>query len=101
MGHALPLPCTRKAIDYYEQQLTITRKIGDRGGESRALWNSAQVRGVAGEQARAISDAKMSLGIKRAIEDSRAADIEAWLRARGIDPDSPCTPDPAPNLPRT
>ena len=28
-----------KAIDYYEQQLAITREIGDRRGEADASWN--------------------------------------------------------------
>ena len=29
----------RKAIEYYEQALTIAREIGDRRGESNDRWN--------------------------------------------------------------
>ena len=32
---------TRRAIEYFEQHLTIAREIGDRRGEGNALWNSA------------------------------------------------------------
>ena len=35
--HRLGQP--QRAIDFYQQQLTITREIGDCGGEANACWN--------------------------------------------------------------
>ncbi len=40
LAHAA-LGDARNAIKYHEQALIVTREIGDRRGESHALWNSA------------------------------------------------------------
>ena len=92
---------TRKAIEHHEQCLAIAREIGDRRGEGNALYNSAEEYEKVGEKAVAIERAQAALAIFRQIEDPNARVPEAFLRARGIDPDAPCTPDPPPDLPRT
>ncbi len=43
----------RQAIEYYEQQLAITREIGDRRGEANASWNLGLVYEKEGELRRA------------------------------------------------
>jgi tetratricopeptide (TPR) repeat protein len=54
----------RKAIEFYEQQLVITREIGDRRGEGIALWNVSLSLDKLGERDKAIAHAKASLKIK-------------------------------------
>jgi tetratricopeptide (TPR) repeat protein len=78
----------RKAIEYYEQWLVIAREIGDRRGEGNALWNAAIVHELLNERDDALGKVKAAFVIRRAIEDPNAAKVAAWLRERGVDPDS-------------
>ena len=69
----------RKAIEFYEQYLTIAREIGDRLGEGNALWNSALAHDSLGNRAEAIPRAGTALKIYEAIEDPNAAQVRAQL----------------------
>ena len=79
---------TRKAIGLYEQQVVITREIGDRRGENTALYNLADAEWDVGEKVSAKEHMALSLRIHREIEDPFTANVETWLRDRGIDPDT-------------
>jgi tetratricopeptide (TPR) repeat protein len=69
---------TRKAIDYYEQDLAIARAIGDRRGEGSALTNMGlALRTTDAEAAR--EKLRQALAIFAAIEDPNAARVAAWL----------------------
>jgi tetratricopeptide (TPR) repeat protein len=74
----------RRAIEFYEQQLEIVQEIGDRGGESAALYNMAGELVNIGERGRAIELGERSLEIKLEIEDPWAkrvrAALEEWRR---------------------
>ena len=69
----------RKAIEFYEQQLIITREIGDRRGEGNALFNSALAHDSLGNRPEAIARAVAALAIYEAIEDPNAAKVRATL----------------------
>jgi tetratricopeptide (TPR) repeat protein len=59
----------RKAIDYYEQQLVITREIGDRRGEGADLGNLGNAYIDLGDAHKAIDYYKQHLAIAREIGD--------------------------------
>ena len=59
---------TRKAIDYYHQQLKISQEIWDRSGEANALWNMSLAQDSLGERAEAVKLAKEALAICEQIE---------------------------------
>ncbi len=61
----------RKAIEYYQQALRITREIGDRHGEGNHLGNIGDVYSNLGEPRKAIEYLKESLAIGMATEDPR------------------------------
>lgn len=61
----------RKAIEYYEQALKISREIGDRRGEGVDLGNLGLAYSHLGEPRKAIEFLKQSLAIGKAIEDPR------------------------------
>ena len=71
----------RKAIEFYEQPLTIAREIGDRRGEGIALWNMALALEELGDRAQAIACAEASLKIREEIEDPFAPQVRAKLAA--------------------
>jgi len=85
----------RKAIEYYEQQLTIAREIGDRRGEAIASWNLGSKHAKAGNLADAIDlmqdcvDHEREIGHAFANQD--AAKVAA-LRARLAQPPIPPPP---------
>jgi tetratricopeptide (TPR) repeat protein len=70
-----------RAIQFYEQQLTIAREIGDRRGEGSVLWNMSLVLDQLGKRAKAIHHAEQSLSIREQIEDPNAARVRARLAA--------------------
>jgi hypothetical protein len=59
----------------------IAREIGDRKGESNALWNSACALDGLGNRSEAITRAESALQIYEAIEDPNAAKVRAKLAA--------------------
>lgn len=63
---------SRRAIEFYEQQLVITREIGDRRGEGAVLYNSADELWKLGERDEALRRAEAALAIFVAIESPHA-----------------------------
>ena len=70
---------TCRAIDFYEQALTIAREIGDRRGEGYALWNSSPALDKLGDRAEAVARAEAALQILEMIEDPNAAKVRIQL----------------------
>ncbi len=62
---------TRRAIEFHEQYLNITREIGDRRGEGNALGNMGVAYADLGETRRAIEFYEQALVISREISDRR------------------------------
>jgi tetratricopeptide (TPR) repeat protein len=72
LGNAyLDLGEPRRAIEFYEQVLTITREVGDRCGEGSALGNLGIAYSDLGEPQRAIEFCEQDLAIAREIGDRR------------------------------
>ena len=69
----------RKAIEYYEQQLMITRAIGDRRGEGNALFNTSLALDGLGKQAEAAMLAADALAIYEQIESPVAEQVQRKL----------------------
>ncbi|MBP5858243.1 hypothetical protein KAJ83_14580, partial [Marivibrio halodurans] len=69
----------RKAIAYYEQQLVITREIGDRRGEGASLFNAAVSLKNLGQDREAIARARAALEILARIEAPSAETVRKWL----------------------
>ncbi|MFB3149015.1 MAG: tetratricopeptide repeat protein [Alphaproteobacteria bacterium] len=63
---------TRRAIEFYEQQLVIAREIGDRRGEGNALGNLGVAYRNLGETRRAIEFHEQALKVSHDIGDRRA-----------------------------
>ena len=61
----------RRAIEYYEQALLISREIGDRRGEGHWLGNLGIAYAALGEVRRAIEHYEQALLISREIGDRR------------------------------
>ncbi len=70
---------TNRAIEFYQQRLTIEREIGDRRGEGGALWNMSLALDELGERAQAIHHAEQALTIFEQIEDPNTAKVRAKL----------------------
>jgi tetratricopeptide (TPR) repeat protein len=95
-GHALgdlgvawsDLGETRKSIEHYEQHLAIAREIGDRRGAYAALLNMAVAHETLGDRMAALDCARESLILIRQIEDPFTHKVEAWIRERGVDPNT-------------
>jgi tetratricopeptide (TPR) repeat protein len=60
-----------RAVEYYEDALTIAREIGDRRGEGNRLGNLGNAYRALGEVARAIEYYEQALAIAREIGDRR------------------------------
>ncbi|HWX42052.1 MAG TPA: tetratricopeptide repeat protein, partial [Blastocatellia bacterium] len=69
----------RRAIGYYEQQLAIVREIGDRRGESNALWNLSLALDEIGNRAEAVKNAEASLEIREQVDDPLAEKVREKL----------------------
>jgi tetratricopeptide (TPR) repeat protein len=72
----------KKAIDYYEHSLKISRKIGDRLNEGVCLGNLGLAYRYLGEPKRAIEYSKQALEISREIGDR--CNEGAWLGNLGL-----------------
>ena len=70
---------TRRAIEYYEQQLAISCEIGDRRGEGTALFNMSLALDKLGERQKAIEHAEASLKIHEQTEDPWAGKVRSQL----------------------
>ena len=68
----------RKAIEYYEQALKISKEIGDRRGEGNRLGNLGIAYSELGEPRKAIEFLKESLAIGKAVEDPRIISFCEW-----------------------
>ena len=62
----------RRAIDFYEEALAISREIGDRRAEGAALGNLGNANADLGEVRRAIEYLEQALAISREIGDRRS-----------------------------
>ena len=76
------------AIDLFGQQLAIAQEIGDRRAAGYAHFGIPLVKESLGEAESAISEAGASYLIYHAAGSPHAAKVAAWLRERGVDPDS-------------
>jgi tetratricopeptide (TPR) repeat protein len=65
-------------MEYYEQQLTITREIGDRRGEGNALGNLGVVYKNLGEPRRAMEYYEQALVIDHEIGDRQGEADDCW-----------------------
>jgi tetratricopeptide (TPR) repeat protein len=74
----------RKAIEYYEQQLTIARELGDRRGEGIALFNMSLAQDSLGKRMDANRMATEALNIFKLIESPYAERVrqklETWQK---------------------
>ena len=70
---------TRRAIDYFEQDLSISREIGNRRGEGIALSNLGKAYADLGETRRAVALAEQALKIFEQIEDPNAEMVRRAL----------------------
>ena len=68
----------RRAIEYYEQALVISREIGDRRGEGNDLGNLGMAYADLGEVRRAIEYYEQALVISREIGDRRGEGNCIW-----------------------
>ena len=71
----------QRAIDFYQQRLTIAREIGDRRGEGNALGNLGNAYADLGQPQRAIDFYEQRLSIAREIGDRRG-DAKACCNLR-------------------
>lgn len=67
---------SRKAIEYYEQALKISREIRDKGGEGNNLGNLGSAYSDLGEYRKAIEYYDQALKISREIGDRRGEDTD-------------------------
>jgi len=61
-----------RAIDFYDQSLTMAIEIGDQRGQARAILNKGQVYAHLGKHAQAIDHAETALKIFEEVEDPNA-----------------------------
>lgn len=82
--HFYDLNKTRRAIEFYEQDLAIAREIGDRRRECNALWDTALAMEEMEDYTQTIVYAKAALVICEEIESPSAAmirkQLESWQR---------------------
>ena len=78
----------RKSIEYYEQQLMITRAIGDRRGEGKALFDTSLALDGLGKQAEAAKLAADALAIYEQIESPVAEQVRRKLADWGSPPEN-------------
>jgi tetratricopeptide (TPR) repeat protein len=69
----------RKAIEYHEQSLDISREIGNREGEGASLANLGIAYDSLGEKEKACSLCKEALAIFEAIESPNANVFRQWI----------------------
>jgi tetratricopeptide (TPR) repeat protein len=84
MGNAYSyLGDPRKAIDFYEQALAISREIGDLRGEGTDLFNMSHSLHALGQNEKAVSLAKSALAIFEEIESPHAETVRKTLAEWG------------------
>jgi hypothetical protein len=69
----------RRAHEYHNQQLIITREIGDRRGEANALFNISRALDQLGDRTGAVANAQSALKIFAEIEDPSAEKVRKKL----------------------
>lgn len=74
-----PMGEPQRAIEFYEQALTIQRKIGDRHWEGTALWGMSLETEKLGQRDQAITQAESALKIYEQIEEPGAAKVRRQL----------------------
>ena len=82
------LNAPKKAIECFERQLAAAREVGERRNEGHALMNAAYAHEALNETEAAMAKAKAAFVIFRSIEHPDVPKSAAWLRQRGVDPDS-------------
>jgi tetratricopeptide (TPR) repeat protein len=73
----------RKAIDFYDQALQISREIGDRRGEGNRLFNMSLSLHALGQNEKAVSLARSALAIFEEIESPSAETVRKTLAEWG------------------
>jgi tetratricopeptide (TPR) repeat protein len=94
---------TRRAIELYEEALSIAREIGDRRGEARHLWNMGQALDKLGDRAQAVTHAEAALRLFEQVENPYSEiarkQLADWRKAdearRQLPPASVSPPHPA------
>jgi tetratricopeptide (TPR) repeat protein len=74
-----------KAIEFYEQQLTITRELSDQRGEGNALGNLGVAYKNLGDAGKAIEFYEQALVVDREIGDRRAEGTTLWNSALALE----------------
>jgi tetratricopeptide (TPR) repeat protein len=69
----------RRALEFYEQSLTIARELGDRRSQGAALFNMSVAHEKLGERGRAIGLAEEALEIFERMESPYAEGVQAQL----------------------
>jgi tetratricopeptide (TPR) repeat protein len=70
---------TNRAVELYEQHLSLAREAGDRRGEGNALWNLSLATDKLGDRSRAIAPAEDAFSIRREISDPNAEKVSRKL----------------------
>ena len=73
----------KKAIDYYEQALVISREIGDRQGEGNHLGNLGIAYLSLGKKEKACGLWNKSIAILEAIESPKSNTVQQWIEDNG------------------
>jgi hypothetical protein len=71
-------------MEYYSEQLVITREIGDRQGEARALFNMSLAFDQLGDRTQAIANAQAALKIFLEIDEPDAEMARKQLAEWGV-----------------
>jgi tetratricopeptide (TPR) repeat protein len=79
------LGAPQRAIEFFEQRLTIAQRTGDQRGEGFALWNKSLALEMLGDRIQAIACAeaahKMLQEIKCSVSRSIREQLAQWRRA--------------------
>ena len=67
-GVYLGLGQPQRALEYYQQALTISREVGDRGGEAVTRYNIAMIYRGRGELDRAIAELEQVVELDRQVD---------------------------------
>jgi tetratricopeptide (TPR) repeat protein len=76
---------TRKAIEFYEQALTVLRELGDKRGEGSVLGNLGLAYAALGETRKAIGFYERRIEIAREIGDRRGEGNALWNMSTTMD----------------
>ena len=73
----------RKALDFYEQALPLSRQVGDRGGEARTLSNLGRMYSALGHQREALDFYEQALLLRRQVSDRWGEKITCYNLGHG------------------